>query len=213
MMFSAILFDFDGTLVDSNKSIFDEYIKVSKIMGLREISFREFSSHLGRPWNAALEELWPGVDKKKFTGLYRREREATPILEGVYGALVDLSQNYSLGILTSRGKKTLHIILDAVGINDGRFDFVFSKESLSSHKPDPRALTEAVEKMGLGLKDVIYIGDSVIDAECAHKAGVSFVGVLSGGTLYEDFIKLGVKQVIDSVAKLPKLVKQIEDEA
>jgi len=67
--------------------------------------------------------------------------------------------------------------------------------------------------MGLGLKDVIYIGDSVIDAECAHKAGVSFVGVLSGGTLYEDFIKLGVKQVIDSVAKLPKLVKQIEDEA
>jgi HAD superfamily hydrolase (TIGR01509 family) len=206
-VFSAIVFDFDGTLVDSAKSIFDEYTRVAGLLGIRSVSYREFAAQFGKPWEAALEGLWPGLDRGEFTRLYRREREKTPIVPGVREALEELSAGYRLSILTSRGSSSLHVILEAVGIDDGVFECVFSRDSLSVHKPDPGALLEAAGRMGLSVSDMLYVGDSVVDAECAKKAGVFFVGVLSGGTRESDFRALGVEHVLGSVASLPAFLR------
>lgn len=205
-MIKAIVFDFDGTLIDSTDSIWREYQRVSKIMGLRRITFREFASHLGRPWEKVLESIWPGVDVWEFSRIYRQDREKTTLLANVTETLEELNKNYVLALLTSRGRRTLYKHLDSVGMKKELFKLIFYKESLKEHKPDPRALQHACEKLNLKPSEVIYVGDSIVDAECSLSAGIRFVGVLTGGTERSDFTKIGVKHVIDSMEELPELV-------
>ena len=212
-MFSGIVFDFDGTLVDSTKSIFDEYVRVAGEMKLRPISFKEFTMQLGKPWDAALEGLWPDLDKEGFNSLYRREIEKTPVIDGVIEVLADLRIRYSLGLLTSRGEKSLNMILKSTEISKTVFEKIFTRESLKAHKPDPSALVEVAEKMVVPVSELVYVGDSVVDAECAKKAGVFFVGVLSGGTEEQELRSRGINHIIDSVADLPKLLRELQDEA
>jgi HAD superfamily hydrolase (TIGR01662 family) len=205
-MIKAVVFDFDGTLVDSTESIFQEYRRVVKIMRLREISYEEFRRELGKPWDRVLETLWPGVDVKKFSEVYRQEKEKTGLLSHVREALGELRRRYRLAVLTSRGEKSLYRILKESGIEGDTFEVVLHKDVSPAHKPDPEALRHLMRVMKLKPKEVVYVGDAIVDAECAKAAGVAFVGVLTGGATREELKKLRVKHIISSMKELPPLV-------
>jgi len=208
-MIKVVVFDFDGTLVDSTESIFREYQRVVKLMGLREISYAEFRRELGKPWNKVLESLWPGVDVRKFSEVYRQEKEKTELLAHVPEALAELHGRFRLALLTSRGEKTLYGILEESGIRKETFEVILHKDSLHAHKPDPEALRHLLRVMKLKPGEAVYVGDSVVDAACAKAAGVAFVGVLTGGATRGEFEGLGVSHVISSMEELPALIASL----
>ncbi len=208
-MIRAVVFDFDGTLVDSTESIFREYQRVVEIMGLREISYGEFRRELGKPWDKVLETLWPGVDVGEFSIVYRQEKEETELLAHVPEALRELGRRFRLALLTSRGEKTLYRILGESGISKETFEVILHKDSLHAHKPDPEALHHLLRLMRLKPGEAVYVGDSVVDAACAKAAGVAFVGVLTGGATREEFEGLCVSHVISSMEELPALIASL----
>ncbi|VVB54433.1 Phosphoglycolate phosphatase [uncultured archaeon] len=207
-MVKAVLFDVDGTLIDSIQPIYLKFASTAKEMGLRVPSFEEFRSHVGRPWDEILLRLWPDFDPDDFTRVYRRTPEVVlpfPNLEEVF---TSLSGRYRLGILTSRGKKSMLEHMKHGGIDVGIFEVVLSKDDLRKTKPDPEALRHGAEEFGLPVSEVLYVGDALIDARCAKAAGMPFVAVESGGTPAEEFRKEGFVDVIKSVAELSKFIEK-----
>ncbi|MBM3309316.1 MAG: HAD family hydrolase [Candidatus Altiarchaeales archaeon] len=211
-MIKAVLFDFDGTLIDSVDSVWREYQRTAGVLNLPERKFEDFARQLGKPWEEALENLWPGVDKKRFTEVYRLEREEAKLIEGVSEALSGLKGKYKLGILTSRGSKTLYQHLDSTGIDFKMFEIILHKESLANHKPHPEALLQACRQLEVNPREAVYIGDSIVDAQCAINAGMKFIGVLTGGASRKDFTEAGLKKedILKSLKNLPEEVSSLK---
>lgn len=205
-MIKAIVFDFDGTLIDTIDSIWREYERVARVMKLPRVSYRDFTQQMGKPWVQALRGLWPDIDIEEFNRNYRKDMEKAAPIDGVTETLHRLKKEYVLGIMSSRGGDTLYEYVKYVGMDLSLFDVVLDKESLRNHKPDPRALLQVCDELGLKAGEVLYVGDSVIDAECAHRAGIKFVGVLTGGTEKKDFKEVGVKCIVDSIKDLPDVI-------
>lgn len=206
----AVLFDFDGTLIDSVDSVWKEYERTAQTLKLPKKTFRDFAQELGRPWEQALLRLWPHVDVKKFTRVYRQKKEKAGAIEGAAETLRRLKERYKLGIMTSRGGKTLYMHLKTTGIDQNLFDVILHRESLKSHKPNPEALYQACMELELKPEEVVYVGDAVLDAECAIKAGMPFIGVLTGGATRKDFEKTGVKKgrIIKTLKTLPETMEK-----
>ncbi len=203
---STVLLDFDGTLVDSTDAILGQYAAVAERMGLPPLARSRFISVLGLPWRAALEELWPGVDVAAFTGSYSLAAEDLRAIVGVGNAVERLAESYTVGLVTSRSERSLTPKLPVLGFDPSVFSCIVTAETYSFHKPDPRVLQAACGGLGVEPARTVYVGDSVIDARCALDAGVSFIGVLTGGTSSAAFMDLGVTDIVDSVAQVPGLL-------
>jgi phosphoglycolate phosphatase len=83
---------------------------------------------------------------------------------------------------------------------------VVGGEDVAAHKPDPTGLLTAIAKLGHASSQTVYVGDSVVDAETAQRANVSFVAVLSGvtpKTAFRDYTPLAI---IDNLYSLPTLL-------
>jgi len=211
-MIKAVLFDFDGTLIDSVDSVWKEYQRTARLLHLPERRFEDFARQLGRPWEEALENLWPGVDAVKFTEIYRLEKEKATLIEGVSQTLGRLKSRYILGIITSRGGKTLFQHLDSTGIDKKMFKIILHRESLSNHKPHPDALLQACKQLGITPQEAVYVGDAIVDSQCAHNAGMKFIGVLTGGANRKDFEEAGLKKedILDTLKNLPKKIYHLK---
>lgn len=208
MTLKLIVFDFDGTLVNTMDSIWLEYQRVMSSMGLKRISRRDFSLNMGRPWNDVIKSFWPDIRPEEFTMHYRQKSEKAGTIPGVKEALSLLSGDYMLSIMSSRGRKSLDEHMKSSEMDFGVFEKIYSKDDLSHFKPDPRALSKVIGDFKLKPGQCMYVGDSVIDALCARDARARFTGVLSGGGYIKDFEDLGFDVVLDSVASLPKALDE-----
>jgi|GEM_PF-6216874 len=208
-MLSAIIFDFDGTLVDSIGQIWDEYRRVQEEMGLPQVTQRQFSRVIGLPWDTLLETLWPGIDRDRFSASYDRDVEEPAPFNGVSPLLERLSVQSSLGLMTSRGPGTLFPQMEGCGIDEGVFSAIMHRENTDYHKPDHRALIQMLGMLGCDPADAVYVGDSVIDARCAIGASVLFIGVLTGGAHPDDLADEGIEHIVDDVTCIEPLIQEL----
>ena len=70
---------------------------------------------------------------------------------------------------------------------------------MKQHKPSPEGILLALSILQCSLDDALYIGDSVVDAESAHAAGIGFIGVLNGTTTYEELASYPNEAIIDNL--------------
>ena len=82
------------------------------------------------------------------------------------------------------------------------FEVVVGGEDVSAHKPDPEGLLRAIDEVAASPDKTLYVGDSVTDAQTAERANVSFVAVLSGVTLREEFEGLAVRRFLANLGEL-----------
>ncbi len=205
-MFKAVVFDYDGTLVDTIPQIYAEYQRVGTKMGLKPIGFPEFKRVIGLPWEQVIRTLWPDADVAAFSKNYVGASEKPRLIGGVNEALLALSKRYRLAILTSRGEKSLKKQFTEVGLDEPLFDAVLHRDNTLHHKPDPRALRQAFDALSVGVAECVYVGDGFVDAECALKAGCRFIGVLTGGLTRADFKSVGVAEVLPSVSEITSVI-------
>jgi pyrophosphatase PpaX len=179
----AVLFDLDGTLVDSLPLIFRTYRQVFDEMGI--------------PWNEnSLEKMiglplkdigryFTGKEESRFEELYQFYYHHdldryTRLYPGTMAILSNLEKRkIKLGIVTSKGKPGTTRTAAFTGL-DRFMDVIITAHDVSRHKPDPEPLLHAVQLLGAHVSRTIYIGDSSFDILTGRNAGARTLGVTWG---------------------------------
>ena len=127
--------------------------------------------------------------------------DKTVLFEGVPETMRVLEdKGMVLGIVSTKFRYRIETVLEREKVLDS-FDVIVGGEDVVHHKPDPESLELAMKKLGLR-ENVLYVGDSVTDAEAARRAFVPFVAVLSGVTPGDAFEGYELCAVVRNVSEL-----------
>ena len=210
----AIVFDLDGTLVDSAGDIRRALNRLLAEEGRRPISLAETRSVIGdgvpkvvergfaktgpRPDAAALGGL-----VERFRGLYAAEAtRTTRPYPGVIETLARLeAEGHRLALCTNKFVGLAQQILDALGLA-GFFRVVIGADSTPARKPDPLPLTTALARLGASPERAVMVGDSAVDVTTARRAGLPVVAVTYGYPRMAPE-RLGADRLIETFPGLP----------
>ena len=177
-----ILFDFDGTLVNTNDVIVASWQHTYKHYLGHEVPVEHITACFGEPLLLTMAREFPGVDPKESADVYRSfqvenaDRLVT-IFPGIKELLAELKgAGYVLGIVTSRTRESALRYMDMFGITSYFSDLVTCDDT-TVHKPNPEPLLLAMSRLGAAPAESLMIGDSPFDIKCANNAGVDSVMV------------------------------------
>ena len=218
----TILFDLDGTLVDTAPDLMNAHNHVMKKYGYPTKSTKEIRSLVGQGasaligrsiWGQAKKEFSKVLDAKikdemvkEFVNFYGKNivKEST-LVTGVKDFLIWCKeQNISMAVCTNKQEHLSNDLLKKIGIYDF-FEYVAGSDTFDYCKPDPRHLTNVVEILDGDVKKTIMIGDSETDANTAKAAEIPVILLENGYTekntteiyhnhLIKDFI--GIEKII-----------------
>lgn len=186
-----VLFDLDGTLIDSTDLIVESYAHTYRSHG-RVMSQEQIKAELGMPLHDTLARYFHGDDLKSAMATYLEHNLARHDV-GVrnMAGIVELVRRLragglKLGVVTSKLRDTAKRGLALCGL-DGLFDHVVAKEDTSRHKPDSEPLIYALALFEADASEAAYVGDSALDVEAADGAGVRAVAALWRPTTEDAF--------------------------
>ena len=192
--YKAYLFDFDYTLADSSKGIVMCFRKVLENNGHFGISDEEIKRTIGKTLEESFSIMTGITDKETLTA-YRKEYVAqadvhmtanTFLFPETIKVLSKLKNTGAyIGIISTKYR---YRIMELLGkkLPEDFLDIIIGGEDVKQAKPSPEGLNLAIEKLGVKKEEVMYLGDSTVDAETAKNAGVDFIGVLHGMTTKEE---------------------------
>jgi phosphoglycolate phosphatase len=217
----AILFDFDYTLADSSEAIIDCFNTSLTAMGLAAADPDVIRSTIG----LSLEESLAQVVGERFRSRsaefrshwrLRSDRimvELTRLLPGAEETVRTLvSQGFDLAVVSTKYRCRIEETFEKSRLRES-FRTVVGGDDVNRHKPHPEGLLLALNRLGVRAADALFVGDSAADAEAAGRAGVPFVGVLSGVTSAQVLAKWNCVQIASSVRELPALLKAMPGQA
>ena len=212
-MKKAIVFDFDLTLADSTKGVIECVSFALDKMGLPRADDERIRHTIGLSLKATFQNLTGqrrSEDVDAFVSRYvERADQVMADLTVVYDSVPDttarlIETGFELGIVSTKFRYRIEGILEREELSD-RFSVIVGGEDVAEHKPHPAGLISAVYRLGMKTGNVYYVGDSMVDALTAERAGVTFIAVLTGTTGKSEFNELPNIAVIDDVSTLPRL--------
>jgi len=188
----TILFDLDGTIVNTAPDLMAAHNHVMRKYGHTEKRLEDIKSLAGRgAWvmmqRSFKEEIKDEKMKKEMTkefiDFYSKniDRNSIPIDGSIDFFKWAKSKNISMAVCTNKQEKLAVDLLKKLDIYK-YFEYVAGSDTFSYNKPDPRHLTDVIEIIGGDLKKTMMIGDSEVDATSAHNANLPFVLVRDGYT-------------------------------
>jgi phosphoglycolate phosphatase len=175
--FSAVLFDFDGTLADSYDAIAASVNHVRAAHGLPPLSVEEVKKHVGRGPNYLLQHTVPNCRLPQDLSRYRAHhptvmRSMTRLLPGAAELLPGLLRaGKKIGLCSNKPRAFSMELLHHLGI-DRYFSVVLGPEDVPAPKPAPDMLLRALHQLALPREQVVYIGDMTVDIQTARAAGL-----------------------------------------
>lgn len=194
-MYQAVIFDFDYTLGDSTIGIELSINYALETMGYFCQSTDEIKKTIGLSLKDTFERLTLCKDAEaasRFSALFHQKADEVMVDNTVlYRDAKEILQclkdkGRKTGIVTTKHHYRIEQILDKFGIRN-LVDIIVGAEDVKVEKPSPEGLLWAMEHLNMNKENVIYVGDSVVDARTAQRAGVDFAGVLTGVTDRKDF--------------------------
>jgi len=181
-----ILFDLDGTLIDSTDAILHCFHNSFKVAGLEKREDEDIKSLIGYPLDIMYEKLKVSEDKiwdmvALYKSCYRKiSKEMTELLPNAKEAIEEASKIARLGIVTTKTARYSKELLEHMGVLDS-FEVLIGREDVKNPKPHSEPISKALERMGdFEGRKIFMIGDTKLDLICAKEAGVKGVGVLCG---------------------------------
>jgi pyrophosphatase PpaX len=204
--FPVVLFDLDGTVVDSGGIILASMRHATRTVLGREFSDEALMAAVGGP---GLEQQMRAFGGERHLDelirVYREHNE--PLHEqllpcaGMDDVLVRLKdEGRRLGIVSAKRKRTVELAFAAVAIGH-LFDVVVGGDEAERQKPEPDLLLLALDRLGAAPTTAVYVGDSPFDMQAARSAGMHAVGVTWGGIHGREALA-GADVVVDSPEEL-----------
>lgn len=185
-----IIFDFDGTIANTNNVILASWQSTFKRYLGHELPVREIEATFGETLYDSIDRLIPDAPVDEVVAHYRhyqdthQEEYKVYVFEGVRELMDELrARGHKIGIATSRTINSLSKYMRELGIDDCA-DVIVTMEDVTRHKPHPESVDKVLEKFGATADEAIMIGDTKYDIGCANNAGVE--SVLVGWSHYVD---------------------------
>lgn len=212
MKYKAVLFDLDGTLIDSVEDIGDAANRVLSNKGFPTHPISTYRLFVGEGvrvlFNRALPEEKRNKDfidicLKEFIEDYRHNYNVKSRLYEGIPELLDVLTAHSLKIAVLSNKPD-SIMKDCVAslLSKWDFDVVFGQRDSIPRKPDPQGALEVAEKLAIPPSNFLYLGDTAIDMRTAVSAGMFPVGVLWGFRPLKELMENGAQAIIEKPGQL-----------
>jgi len=211
---TALIFDLDGTLIDSAPDLHHAANTVLSHENLPEISFEQARSFIGKGAPVLISRVMQAVglpedpaEHARLLALFMREYDKPPALTRLYPGVMDAlarlrAMGLPMGLCTNKPARPTHIALDHFGLAPF-LSAVACAETLPQRKPDPAPLCHVLAE--LGTASALYVGDSEVDAETAQRAGLPFA-LYTEGYRHTAVADLPHARVFDHFDALPDLV-------
>ncbi len=217
-----VLFDCDGTLVDSQEMIHYAVTAAFTRHGREAPDKESVKRIVGLPLVGAMARLWPeaspedcetigGYYREAFQGLRARGEVHEPLFPGIREALAKLeSDGYLLGVATGKSRRGLKATLGLHGILD-RFVCLQTSDDAPG-KPHPGMLENAMAEMGASADEIVFIGDTSYDMEMAVNAGIAAgLGVSWGYHPPDDLEAAGARAILSRIEDLFPVLAELEE--
>jgi HAD superfamily hydrolase (TIGR01509 family) len=179
----AILFDLDGTLIDTFRLYVESYRRALEPFLGHAPTLQELAAHSPSSERRFLLD-WLGVEKGEACHAAFRAHYAElhgALVEGLYDGVREMlaalrSAGYPLGIVTGKGRHAWEVTERELDL--GVWQVVVTDDDVSAPKPAPEGLLAAAGALGVDVADVVYVGDSVVDLGAGRAAGMRTAAVL-----------------------------------
>jgi pyrophosphatase PpaX len=207
MRFPVVLFDLDGTIVDSGWMILASYRHATKTVLGREFSDEVLMARVGA---GHLEEQMREFDAEKATELAHAYREFYAPLHSelqAFPGMLDLlekldEEGRTLGVVSAKRHDVVQLAFDALGFGE-RMDVVVGSDEAPRGKPYPDQILVALERLSADPDETAYVGDAPFDVAAAKAAGVHAIGVTWGGIHTRERMEAeGPDAVVDTAEEL-----------
>jgi HAD superfamily hydrolase (TIGR01549 family) len=202
---STLLFDLDGTLLDSFAAHYKAYEIMFPQFGI-EVSRERFFEIYSPDWLHTYrmvglpEAQWDEADRVWLEVVRQIECEPFP---ATVSTLTALARRYPMGLITSGSKSRVQRELKHTNL-DTFFQVVITGGDVDRPKPDPQGIELVLSAMGVAPETAVYIGDTLVDYETAQAAGLPFIGVRGH---FQSFPPDADFPCIDCLSELPSLLK------
>lgn len=210
-----IIFDFDGTLADTQKPIVAAKQKAMQELGLKVYDAETCASTIGLSAKAGFEKLYPDMDEKElneavtvYRNLFEEMKEIMPptLFPGVRDTLKALKDAGAvLTIATSRNTPSLEFFLEKLDIAK-YFSYQLGGDDTKLLKPNPEPVLKTLQELNYSIDQALVVGDMPVDIKMGMGAGVDTCGVTFGNADYDILKEAGATYIIDDMQELISLV-------
>lgn len=213
--FKAVVFDLDGTLLDTIEDLGNSMNSVLESMGFPLHTIPEYKYFIGKGLHNLVTSVLPPENRdvntievcldKMFKEYGNRWGETTLPYPGIAGLLDELvKRNVRLSILSNKAHHITMLVYEKF-LSKWHFEVVFGERPGIPRKPDPAAALEIIAMMDIPPEKIIYLGDSGSDMETANRSGMYAVGALWGFRNAEELMEHGAQVLIQTPSELLKL--------
>lgn len=207
----AVVFDLDGTLLNTLEHIVQAFEKVAAEHG-QKVSRDKILAIIGPPLVDCYRLLLPEHDSSTSADRHHSIQQTDEFMELIqeYSDLHMLldalkAKGLKIAIFTNRWRRGVDLIFGKLGLGD-EFDLIITPESVKKGKPDPEGLCIIAKKLNLDGKDIAMVGDMIVDIEAGKAAGAGMtVGITHGFGSREQLEEAGADYVVDSLTELAEL--------
>jgi phosphoglycolate phosphatase len=209
-----VLFDLDGTLIDSTEAILESFSKAYESFGVDVPASEEIKSHIGLP----LEKMFMNLGVKEndamdYVTAYKEHyrtihTEKTLLMSDAKEAIAYAYTFARLGVVTTKTSEYSRILLEHFDLMK-YFDVLIGRDEVENPKPDPEPVEKALSALEHRFGQVAYlVGDTIVDMQAAEEADIGSIGVLCGYGKeeeldgYADFIKPNALEAVRLIEKL-----------
>lgn len=214
---AGIVFDLDGTLVDSRRDIAESCNRALLACGFPALTHAELEGYVGdgapqllaRAARIALDDVRIDQLMTEFLDYYSAHPiDYTELMPGARAALDSLG-GYPLGVCTNKPRRTAVRVLEGLELSS-RFKAIVAGDDLPQKKPDPAMVRLSADLLGIVATELVMVGDGPQDILSGRGAGAFTVGVRGGIQAIERLLAVSPDVVIDSLEELPALIAQLE---
>lgn len=215
-MMKLVIFDLDGTLLDTKEDLIESINYTLKKFGYQQEEPSVYLDLVGKGIKAVIEHALPEpVRTKEEIARLKSQFECyysahmmrlTKPYPGVIELLTELRhRGVVLAVVSNKAQEEARELIRHY-FKSGTFDVVLGQREGEPMKPNPAIVNEILGTTGMDEKDALYVGDSTVDIETAHKAGIISVAVTWGFFTRQELKKYGADYVVDNPADVLKLI-------
>jgi phosphoglycolate phosphatase len=211
MKFKLLIFDWDGTLMDSEARIVNCVRAAVDDLGLTSPGDEAIRNIIGLGLREAIDMLFPGADDQLHHDIVTRYRvhflgeNSTPseLFEGAREVVERLAaEDYLLAVATGKGRQGLDMVLESSGLGSYFHTTRCADEAFS--KPHPEMLEQILDELGVLPKESLMIGDTEYDLQMANNAGTKSLAVSYGVHSVERLRQHNPLGCVDRVSEIPQ---------